>query len=449
MLLTATLAWAATNGASFTSDAGDWTGGTVVEGVLAVTDSSTTLTLGSLSAFTLDARLRLAEGTTISTQAGDAAFVATWGSGGGLSLGGATTALPAVEQAWDSVSSGLDGVEPDLVARDGAWILYRVVDETVVAATSSDGGVWADAGTVANGERPDAVVEGDRVVLYTQCGGAICRQEASDGLDFGNPVAVMDGALGSVALGDDGVWRLWYTDDDGLQLATSADGVSYAAEATLADDGRLHALDVIGTYDAAWDAFDGVHLSHDTNPSFTDTAGDEGPLALGCALPTDPALALAGLVWRLAVTCDGQPSIATGTPTPGTWASLHIEWDGTDLTATWGAAAPLTIALPSADGITFQASGTLELDEVVIVYTPVGADTADTADTGDTADTARDSGDSANPDSADSGPLYTAADLTGEPGGCGCGTPGRPSALVALGALALLKIRRRRPMYAR
>jgi len=430
--------------------------------VLRVTDGSATLTTGPLDSFTLDARIRLTDGGSVTTHAGDAGLTAAWGAGGGLELAGAdpavSTALPASEQAWVSLPSGLSGEDPDLVKMGSDWFLYRSVGDDVYAATSVDGIVWTDIGVVAAGTAPSAVVDGGRVVLYSNCGGSICRVEADDGVDFGNPVAVADGDLGAVAVDASGVWRLWYTDVDGLTLATSSDGVTIVVDSLLADDGRLHALDVLGSYDVAWDAFDGVHLSHDADPSLADDAADVGPLELGCDLPTDPALALDGLTWRLAATCDGAPSIATGVPTAGTWTRLHLEWDGTTLTAIWGDAAPLTTSLAAVSDFSFEANGTLEIDEAVVTFEEGTGDSGDSGDTGETGETGEtgdsgDTGDSADSgvvDSGDSGSgaLYSAADITGEPGGCGCASQsGHPSLVIVGIALAAVKLRRKPKKY--
>ena len=255
--------------------------------------------------------------------------------------------------------------------------------------------------------------------------------------------AAIDGALSAVARDADGAWWIWYTDADGFELATSTDGVTFSLYSPLADDGRLGDLDVYGSYNGAWDASDGLHLSRDTDPTFGSSAGDAGPLAFSCDAPTDPSLAMEGVAWYLAAVCDGAPSVALGTPAPGSWTDLHAEWDGTTLTATWGDADPLTVALAAAESISFEANGTLELDEAVLVYDASGdtaetGDTGETADTGDTGDTAADTagiGDSA-------GPLYTGADLTGEPGGCGCATAARNPGWLVLGALLVLVGRR-------
>lgn len=453
MILLASLAWATTNASTFTSSAGDWQGGDVADGVLSVTNGSTALTTGALASFAFDARLRLAEGTALGLRVGDAALIATYGNGGGLDLNGTTTALPLAEQTFSAVSTGLDGQGVSLLRFGGSWFLYRVVDAVVYAASSADGRMWLDLGAVSDGTAVDAVADAGRVVLYTDCGDVICRAESSDGLDFGNPVAVADGVIESAALGADGVWRLWYTDADGLELATSSDSVSFTLQGLVSDDERLHALDVVDDYDAVWDAPDGLYLSHDADPAFPDAGADLGPLSFGCDLPTQPSLARDGLSYRLAATCDGAPRIATGVPAPGTWVSLHLAWDGTTLEAVWGDAAPITTPLSSANAFTLEAYGTLEMDEVVVTYEAgqpddTGGDTGpDSGDTGpDSGDT--DSGDSAA-DSADSGDtapeiLYSGADLTGEPGGCGCTSAGAPSlGLLGLGLVVAGLARRR------
>lgn len=445
MLLITGLALATTNAASFSTDSGDWTGGSVADGVLSVTDGSATLVTGALASFTLDARLRLSDGDSITTRAGDAELVTSWGPGGEVTLGTESTALSAAEQEWNAISTGLDGSEPELVRMNGSWLLYRAVEDLIEAATSADGVTWTDVGVVADGTAPDAVIDGDRVVLYTNCGTAICRVDSGDGLEFGSPVAILDGELSAVSRDDDGMWWIWYTATGELQLASSTDGVTFSLHSTLADDGRLHALDVLGSYDGAWDAYDGLHLSHDVDPAFADTTDDVGPLTFGCEAPTDPSLAMDGNVWYLAAVCDGTPSVAAGTPAAGSWANLHMEWDGATLTATWGEGEALTTTLTAVDSFSFEALGTLELDEVVIVYAVAGDDTGDTGDTADTADTS----DTATPDgdSGDtaSGPLYSAADLTGEPGGCGCEASGSPTVLLLVGAmLAVFGARRAR-----
>jgi MYXO-CTERM domain-containing protein len=503
-LLLLPTALASSTSTAFSTDAGGWSGGTLGGGVLTVTDGATTLTPGTMGSFTLTARVRLTTGTALGLQAGDATLAASYTAGGGLSFGTEAAPLPLGEQAWTADAAAIaDGTAPAVAAIGGGWRLYSEVDGAIVASTSTDGSTWTDAGIVlADGAAPDAVIDGADLVLFYTCGAAICRATSADGLSFAEEGMVLDSADAGATTLDapsavilaDGTWRLWFTDADtgATGEASSPDGLDWTwIGEPSADASRLHALDAVpftGGTAAAWDAADGIHVTPgDTSAALSGLINDRGPvLAAGFApwspdAPATPTVTLDGNAWTLWVEgvegAEAHVGRARGTPSPGTWVGLVVTWDGAVATAAWGAGPVLSAPLTAADALTFTADGTLEIDEAWLVYEgPAvdtgGADTGDTGgdtatvdtDTGDTdTDTDTDTGDTGATDTgdtdtaaadtaADTGPLgKTAAELTGEPGGCGCSAagPGAPTGSFAAptGALAtlfgLLLIRRR------
>lgn len=483
-LLLATLAHAGSLATAFTDDAGGWSGGTVQAGVLTARDGAVTLAPGTMRSFHLATRVRLAEGTRLWFAAGDQTLAATYGTGGGLTLGAAVAPLPLAEHVWTAdATAPLTGGAPDVLRVGGRWLLYREVGAEIHAASSTDGTTWTDLGAVLDGGAPDAGLDGADIVLTYACpaAAAVCRAVSSDGLTFVEDGEVLTGAPTSVTVAPlESGWRLWLDDGGAVGSADSLDGRAWGASTAIADATRLGELDVVayeGGLAAAWTGAYGIHGT-DAGPEadLADAAGDRGPLlAPGFAgwcpdAPATPALALDGTTWHLWVAATGAGASgighARGTPTPGAWVGLVVDWDGATLTTTWGAGARLSTPLAAADTLTLGADGLLEVDEALLTYalegddtgtTDTGGDTgpSDTGDTGanDTGDTgANDTGDTDTAaadtgDTAPDSPLRNAAELSGESGGCGCaGTgEGAPGALPGLAMLAGLLVLRRAP----
>ncbi|MES2640755.1 MAG: hypothetical protein V4850_14765 [Myxococcota bacterium] len=475
-------AHAGTLATAFTDDDGGWTGGSVSAGVLAARDGEVVLAPGAMESFHLAARVRLAEGTQLSFAAGDASaeatLAATYTDGGGLTLGASSAPLPLGEQAWEAdAASTFDGRSPAIVRLGAGWVLYREQAGAVHAARSSDGTTWTELGAVVTGSAPDAVVDGGGVVLYYACPDldGVCLATSADGVTFSLGAVLFTTAAApevTVTAREAGGWQMWIDDGTGVVSATSTDGRSWSAATVVAGPTRLAGIDAVsfgGGLAAVWVGADGVYgTDAAADADLVATSGDRGPLvtpgfaAWGEEAAAAPALALLGPTWHLWVeTVDSRVGHLVGVPTPGAWVGLVVDWDGATLTATWGTGATLSTPLGSVDTLRLGAFGLLEMDEAQLSYTLQASD--DTGDTGDTADTDTDTDtatdtadtDTANTDTAntetDTAPTDTApevrlgaADLSGEPGGCGCspvseggGTP----ALLAL--MSLLAVRRR------
>jgi MYXO-CTERM domain-containing protein len=485
-------AHAGTLATAFNDDAGGWTGGAVSAGVLAARDGEVVLAPGAMASFHLATRVRLVEGTQLWFAAGagasdgssEATLTATYTDGGGLTLGASTAPLPLGEQVWEAdATSTFGGRSPALVRLGASWILYREEAGAVHAARSSDGTTWTELGAVVTGSAADAVVDGGGVALYYACPDVdgVCHATSADGVTFSLGAVLFTTAAApevTVTARDAGGWRMWIDDGTGVVSATSADGRSWSAASVVSGPTRLAGIDAVsftGGLAAVWVGADGVYgTDAAVDADLVATTGDRGPLvtpgfaAWGEEAAAAPALALLGPTWHLWVeTVDSRVGHLVGVPTPGVWVGLVVEWDGAMLTATWGTGATLSTPLGSVDAVRLGALGLLEMDEAQLSYTLAAAgDTGDTGDTGgDTGDTDTDTADTALPDTAtdtdtdtalpdtdtalpdtDTAPEVRlgAADLSGEPGGCGCSPVsegGGTSALLAL--MGLLAVRRR------
>ena len=467
MLFLVQLAFAASSASSFATDAGDWSGGSVSDGVLVLSDESTSLDVGDVSSFTFTARMRLASGNAFTLDLGDdCAFTADYADAHDLRFGIDSQPFGAAELAFDadsspdvqgSATSESGGVsDPDLVSfNDQWWMLYTATDgsgnSSIHASVSTDLGSWsaADLG-LDDASAPAAVVDGGELVVYYAANGSIWRT-TTDGSTFETAtVALAPGpdfdasGLGnpSVVLGDDGTWRLWYSvpETGGTGLATSADGVTFTREGELSSDGaRLGGLDVIsGQFglEGVYTLVDSVGLAEGgSDATFSDSASDLLPvLAMNQAAWSEGGFGSAAVVrngmdLHLFVDAlnDGTRVVGhvASAPEPGTWGSLQVAWDGFTATATWNGATAMTCSLIALDAFTIQADGTAEIDETEVSYEPASTDSADTGDTappGDTADSAGDTSDTGGSlDSADTGSAgFNAGEWLGEPGGCGC-----------------------------
>lgn len=470
MLLLAALAHAASLSTSFSSDAGGWTGGELGGGLLTVYDGVATLAPGPMTRFTLTARVRLARGTALSVQAGDATLTATYEEGGGLSLGAQVAPLPLAEQEWvtDEGSVALGGA-PSLARLTEGWALARELGGELVAATSSDGLTFEDTTTFGlGGTAPDLAFDGFELLAYYACAGSICLASSEDGATFTEEGVVLAAAdtdaasIGapSVTTLADGTWFLTFVDTDtgAIGAATSGNGRDWSwAGALTTAGGRFGALDVAGFSGGsagAWAAADGVWVTPgDAAGTLAASTADRRALGAGFAAwtagtPDAPELVLDQQVWTLWVEAEGEIGRAVGTPTPGDWVGLVLDWDGATMTATWGDGPVLTTALDAASAVTLTATGVAEMDEAQLVYTLVAGDTGDTGDSGgDTSGADDTGGDSAAVDSGDTAapPAFNAAQLGGEPGGWGCATaPGRAWSFLLAGPALLLLTRSRR-----
>jgi hypothetical protein len=494
MLLLVSFAFAGSSATSFATDPGDWSGGTLGNGVLTVVDDEVTLDLGVLTSFTFTARMRLAEGDAFTVSVDDTcAFAAEYTGAAALRLGASTQPFGLPELAFSAaaapaVSPGTLPAEaagvgdPDVVSFNGAWWMFYTATDlggatSVRAATSPDLQTWTavDDLQLDGGAEPAALVTDDgTLVVYYAVAGSIYRTSSSDGVDFAFPnVALSPGpgfdasGLGhpSVTVDADGAWHLWYgvPATGATGAAASADGLSFTRVAELnADASRLAGLDV----DATDLGFEGIYTMIDS-VGFAD-GGDDGTFS-DAASDLRPVLAMNETAWSeggfgtASLVHDGDARVGfvdavhDGTrvigrvdsaPEPGTWGSLVLTWDGTTLGATWNDGPELTCAVTDPGPFVVRANGTVELDETRLDYTMDAADTADTAGTptdsgpGDSGDE-EDTGDDAL-DSADTGAMsFNAGEWLGEPGGCGCQStspaPRPTQALSALGFLLLLR----------
>ena len=487
MLLLLAAAHAATSSTSFSTDAGDWTGGEVSGGVLVV-ETATSLDLEALTSFALTARMRLAEGDQLAVSLSDTcSFEVDYTGSRSVTLGDESAPFALAELALDDGGTALGpsaahvGVgDPDVVAYDGGWwMLHTATDASgatsLAVAASSDLATWtAVAGwSIADAAQPAGVVTDDgALVVYYAAAGSLWRTVADDGVSFDAPtVALAPGAgfdasgLGhpSVLVDADGTWHLWYTvpATGASGYATSADGLTYTRAGELSpDQSRLSAVDVIDDtlgLQGAYTLLDSVGLAvGGDDPLFGDTAGDRRPaFSMSQASWSDGGFGTASLARDgvdLGLFVDGVDGASRvigrvdTTPEPGTWVTLRLSWDGTTLVGSWNDGPDLECGLSSWNGLELMVSGRVEIDEVQVDYTASVDDTGDTGDTagdtGDSADTGDDTGDTAA-DTGDtaSGPAYNAGEWLGEPGGCGCQSTGAgaKNAAAFVGLILLLR----------
>jgi hypothetical protein len=474
MLLVLPWAWAS----GFSESLSDWQGDLDATSQT-LTDGEMTFEPGVMASFSLTARVRLVDGNGFAVQADETALVLNYTASGGVSLGDEAVAFSVGELAWqvdadpilepiaDWEQGGL--TEPEIIAfADGYFLYYTGGGSAIGVATSSDLLSWTRFGSsVLTGASPTAVVDGDTLVLFYGCDGAICRATTEDGLTFLDDGVVADsGDRPSVVLDETGTWHLWTTDADGTpRYQTSTDGLSFSDGETV--DDRLAGLDALsGAY-----GFEGVYPLGDSlgwtvggaDPTFTSAGTDLVPLLED----NDAAWSDGGLGDATALVDGTQTHVfysggatpvighAVGAPAPGNWAGLTFGWDGTTLTASWDEGPTLSTTLDAAGTVKFTADGTLAFDEIVFAWD--APDTADTADTGaDTGDTGVDTGDT-GADTAGGTGLVDTAGGTGdtvsldpmaaayfEPGGFGCSSAGGFARLLPMLAALSACIRRSR-----
>lgn len=491
MLFLVAFALAGTSAASFATDAGDWDGGTVTGGALVLVDDAATLDVGAVTSFEFTARMRLASGDAFRAELNAGCVLrADYTDGKNVSFN--TESVPFgvdelelipdasfVLAPGTSTSEGAGVSDPDVVYFSSRWWMFYTASSSVGgtevhAATSFDLQTWTrlSSVTLAGGSQPAAVVDGTELVVYYAQSGSIYRTTSSDGAAFSFPSVALAPGPGFDAPGlghpsvllDDGAWRLFYgvPTTGATGSATSSDGLSFTRDAELsADDSRLGALDVaddIFGLEGVYTMLDAVGFARaGDDAAFTDDSADLLPLlGINDAAWSDGGFGTSALVRsenELTLFVDAVDSGARGiarvatAPSPGTWGTLSVIWDGATATASWNDGPALTCPMVDFEALILGAEGQLEIDEAEITYVAVeGDDTAtlDTADTGDSA-AVSDSGDTAVPDTADTGVGFNAGEWMGEPGGCGCDSAGGPGVAASVSAaLLLLRAARRK-----
>lgn len=491
MLFLVAFALAGTSAASFATDAGDWDGGTVTGGALVLVDDAATLDVGAVTSFEFTARMRLASGEAFRAELSNACVLrADYSVEQDVSFN--TESVPfGVEELellpdagfvlapGTSTPEGAGVSDPDVVYFSGKWWMFYTATSSVGgtevhAATSYDLESWTRFTSVAlaGGSQPAAVVDGTELVLYYAQSGSIYRTTSSDGTTFAFPSVALAPGPGFDATGlghpsvllDDGAWRLFYgvPATGATGSATSSDGLSFTRDAELStDDSRLGALDVaddVFGLEGVYTMLDAVGFARaGDDAAFADDSADLLPvLGINDAAWSDGGFGTSALVrneGELTLFVDAVDAGARGiarvatAPSPGTWGTLSITWDGTTATASWNGGPALTCPMADFEALVMGAEGQVEIDEAEITYVAVqGGDTAtlDTADTGDSA-AATDSGDTAAPDTADTGVGFNAGEWMGEPGGCGCDSSGGAGMAASVSAaLLLLRAARRK-----
>jgi uncharacterized protein (TIGR03382 family) len=145
------------------------------------------------------------------------------------------------------------------------------------------------------------------------------------------------------------------------------------------------------------------------------------------------------LVFLLARLANAGSHVTAFDTEPGAWFDLDVSWDGATLRVAHDGATDAT-SVAGVQGIRLTAEGTAELDAADVRWTE--ADPPDTADTDDTDDAS--GGDSATSDTGPSGGRAGAGgDATSDDAGCGCANTAPSIPWASLGAVALLRARRR------
>lgn len=307
MLLVFAAALADTFTDDFSTDAGAWSGGSVRDGVLALSAGTATLTavdLAPSTSFALTARVRMTGAGGWSLAAGGEPLVARYDvASSGLAFGDTEWPLPMGHLSWvpdadpvfeatgDSWEAG--GVLHATVLRDpdtGEWLLYYTAFyappnygyRMIGLATSSDGRAWSrapgnpvlsiDYSDDVDGvhvHMPDVLVAPSGVWHMTYAcyqnnvGNRLCHATSADGRSWTPQGVMLDrGAVGTFDSGslrmpafwvdDAGLWHLWYDGTDPEQhygptgYATSPDGWVWSKVGEILDaDHALQGLDVV------------------------------------------------------------------------------------------------------------------------------------------------------------------------------------------------------------
>lgn len=483
MLLLVALAAADTSASSFSSDAGDWDGGVVENGVLRLDDTTATLDVGELTSFEFSARMRLAAGEGFTVSLGDSCtFSADYAGKESIGFGGSSQPFPVSELTFVpgtspalSNSGGAEALgvsDPDVVFFNGEWWLFYTATDasnvtSVRAATSTDLTNWTrKTSTVLSGaSQPAAVVVSGELLVYYTSGGQIWRTSSGDGQSFEFPTVVLSPGTGFDAPGlghpsvlvDDATWRLWYSvpSTGASGSATSSDGSTFTRDTQMStDNSRLFGVDVADAdlgLEGVYTLLDSVGFAqggNDTN--FADDTRDLRPLlAMNDTSWSEGGFGTASVVRNghalhlfVDASHDGTRILGQidSRPLPGTFGTLTLSWDGTEVDAAWSAGPSMSCTMSSFSGITVTADGRAEIDEASLSY--AGRSTGDSADTAAIDD--EDPNDTAN-GGVDSGePGLNAGEWLGEPGGCGCSTPPMTRGMAFLLLPLLLLVARRR-----
>jgi hypothetical protein len=473
MLLLASLAFAGSSATSFATDAGEWVGGALGDGVLEVDPAGASLNIEGMTSFTLTLRVRVVDGSTLSLTTGEQNFTATYGEGGRLSYAEQTAPFAVDERSFDEVAYV-----------NGAWLMAftQVASDgssSIGSATSADLQTWTAGPTLLTDASAPSFALSTTTTLIAARDGSLVRADSTDGVTFSETGTILSPGpdfdaggldLPSVVIDSTGAWRLWYAapESGATGYATSGDGTSFIREGELSEDSsRLWAADVAETefgFESVYSMTDSLGwATGGSDPSFSAEASDLRPLvSYNDASWADGGLGSPSLVVDgddvyvfVDASDDGQRAIGRfdGVPESGNWASLVVSWDGETATVSWNGGPPMSGALTGLDGFTLSTDGLVEIDEANLEYTDASsADSGDTGtiDTGDTAvDTAAtDSGDtgvSSYDTAEDTAVGYNAGEWLGDPGGCGCnGAPVPVGAMLSVTAGMTLLTRGRR-----
>jgi len=139
---------------------------------------------------------------------------------------------------------------------------------------------------------------------------------------------------------------------------------------------------------------------------------------------------------------------ARSTPLPDQWATLDLEWDGTELTVSFEGARPSSTRMDRLDSLTLTTTGVAELDEARLEWSEPVDDAADSGAGEDGGDGDGPGGDGDGPggDGDDPGGDASARPSTDDADeGCsGCATHGSTSLIAAWLIVALAPLARRR-----
>ncbi len=244
LLLSLSLARAGSTSTTFDTDAGDWQGGTVVDGVLTVTSDQARLELGTLTSLSAQLRLRHVDSGTLSLSVGDQTWAIDYESASGITLGSSALVLPHGHRAFTPDADPVLTANP---APGAEWEAGGVLHSDIVYDDRTGTWFYYYTGIMSPGYG------------YRQIGLATSTDGASWTRHTQNPVLTIDYDLTavdgvhvhmpSVAIHPtDGTWHMVYScyqNDVGNRLcyATSADGFDWTPQGVALDRGEAGAFD--------------------------------------------------------------------------------------------------------------------------------------------------------------------------------------------------------------